>query len=154
MEIELQKLNTKIDNIQNVNDSLLAKKNSDLRNSSAKQANEQKTLNSKVENVSEILMNDLNNLSPNDIANKWVNIYNKLPKKYQNMVETENGTYDMEFGDWYGLNRGFSWGCEKNEKLYQVWEVISDSFGTSDKNKAYKAGMVVQYVRNNIIKCQ
>lgn len=152
LENEILELKSKIEKIENTNNSLSGN-NQKLEKIDVNK-NKIGEASTKKQNISETLLDDLENLSPYDIANKWVSTYNNLPIKYQNMVETENGSYPMDFGDWYGLNRGFSWGCEKNEKLYLVWEIIMENIATKSEKKAYKAGMVTQYVRNNIIKCQ
>ncbi|GEM_PF-2659999 len=153
LEIQVAELQNRINTIEKEKDSI---------NNSAKEStkidlnknNNQEYIIQNKQNLSDILLDDLTKLSPNEIANKWVSSYNNLPTKYKNSVATENGLYPMDFGDWYGLNRGFSWGCQKNEKLYLVWEAISENLAEKSESKAFKAGMVTQYVRNNIIKCE
>lgn len=112
-------------------------------------------------NLDEELLNDITNLSFNEITRKWINTYNKLPNKYKNTVITNNGSYEMDYGDLYGLNKGFSWGlCDNYDTEANLANYITYEYGaTGGKSKeeeinGYRAGMVYFYVKQKILNCQ
>lgn len=112
-------------------------------------------------NLDEELLNDITHLSYNEITRKWINTYSKLPNKYKNTVITNNGSYEMDYGDLYGLNKGFSWGlCDNYDTEANLANYITYEYGaTGGKSKeeeinGYRAGMVYFYVKQKILNCQ
>lgn len=126
-------------------------KNSELNN---KTKNNKKGLSNSSSNLSNDFQYDLINMSPYDIANKWMSLYNSLPEKFKNTIITSNGEYIMDYGDYYGVNKGFNAGCDSNDKLYDVWEVIDSTIKSSSEINAYKSIMVLHYVKSQILKCE
>lgn len=111
-------------------------------------------------NLDEELINDLQNLTYSDIAKKWINTYDRLPEMYKNNVVTNNGPFKMDYGDLYGLNKGFSWGlCNDYDPNNSLGDFITTEYGATggkskqDEINGYRAGMVYFYVKSKILSC-
>ena len=112
-------------------------------------------------NLDAEILDDIQNLGIGEIASKWINTYDRLPNNYKNTVITSNGSYEMGYGDLYGLNKGFSSGlCDGYETKSVLFNYIADEYGaTGGKTKqqeinGYRAGMVYHYLRSKVLKCQ
>lgn len=102
-EEKIQQLQIQIDSIKAVNK---------VRDSSQiVGVNTLKTYTPEEKSIDELIMEDLSNLPAHLILDKWEKYYELLPEKYKLNVMTKSGeSYPMDYGDAYGLNKGFSWG--------------------------------------------
>ena len=129
--------------------------------------NEYEKCNSKDENkikkigeLNNLLLKDLSNTNYIEVANKWSKLYDQLPEKFKNNVYTTSNAYNTEYGDLYGINKGFSWGLCNEYDFNELGTTITDEFGaTGGKNrkteiKGYRAGMVYFYVKYQLLKCE
>jgi hypothetical protein len=111
-----------------------------------------------------ILINDINNPSlvqknKNcnedlycNIAYKWAELYNMLPKTYkQSVITTSGDVYEMSNNDYYGLNKGFGIGSN-NQKLNNVANGITETFDYDKEELGFRSGMVFFYVKYKIFK--
>lgn len=113
-----------------------------------------------IEKLNSILIKDLENPNYSEVAKKWSKLYDNLPKKYQKAIFDNMSKYDIEYGNLYGLNKGFyTLFCGKyidNE----IFTTIADEYGAlggksrSQEIKGYRAGMVFFYVKYQILKCK
>jgi hypothetical protein len=106
------------------------------------------------------LLNDLSRTDYFEVANEWSKLYDQLDVRFKNTVHTSDSEYAMDFGDLYGLNKGFSWGLCGNYIDNELGDAIVDGFGaTGGKSKTeeasgYRAGMVYFYVKYQLLECE
>lgn len=161
LESQIQELNAKIEKIQNSNDSILGnnKKETPIVISNDKIESQKIDNPNADETLNEILIKDLENHNYMDVAKKWSKLYYQIPAKYKNTVYTDSGSFKMDYGDLYGLNKGFSWGLCGKYSESELGNTITDEFGaTGGKSKAieaegYRAGIVYFYVKYQLLKC-
>ena len=130
-------------------------KNGEIKNKNVKSTGKSTS------NLDAEILDDIQNLGIGEIASKWINTYDRLPNNYKNTVITSNGSYKMDYGDLYGLNKGFSSGlCDGYDTESVLFNYIADEYGaTGGKTKqqeinGYRAGMVYHYLRSKVLKCQ
>ena len=106
------------------------------------------------------LMSDLDRADYANVANEWSELYDKLGARFKNTVHTPDSEYKMDYGDLYGLNKGFSWGLCGKYIDNEVGDAIVDGFGATggksrtDEERGYRAGMVYFYVKHQLLKCE
>ena len=111
-------------------------------------------------NLDAKLLNDLSRTDYLDVAKEWSKLYDRLDRKFRTTVHTRNGTYEMDYGDLYGLNKGFYWGLCGNHADSRLGDTIVEEFGaTGGRSKAievegYRAGIVYFYVKYSLLKCE
>ena len=119
------------------------------------------------------LEKDLERTDYQAVIKEWVNDYDKLDPKFKNTIYMRKldvygwypdaspvESYDMTYGDLYGVNKGFYWGlCEEytNEGLSTV--ITEDywgggKYGSEIETQGYRAAMVYHYVRSQILNCK
>ena len=106
------------------------------------------------------LLSDLARTDYLEVAKEWSKIYDRLDKKFKNTVHTSDSEYKMDYGDLYGLNKGFSWGLCGKYADNELGDTIVDEFGATggrsetDEANGYRAGMVYFYVKYHLLKCE
>jgi len=123
------------------------------------------------------LENDLERSDHKAVIKEWINDYDKLEPEFKNTIyigeldrwDMVRGktpppveTYEMTYGDLYGVNKGFYWGlCGKhaNEGLSAVitedyWAGGKHGKGSEIETQGYRAAMVYWYVRSQILNCK
>ena len=154
--IEDKQSQSKIENVYVSKDSI-------EQNSEKHQENTKYLIEKKVEpdkNIDNILINDLESKDYLQIAKKWSKLYDKLPQKFKNTVYSNNSETKMEYGDLYGLNKGFYWGlCDKFSDNLLGETIINDFGATGGKSRneeiiGYRSGMVYFYVKYKLLKCE
>mgnify|MGYP003590818658 CR=1 FL=1 len=113
-----------------------------------------------VEKLNSTLIKDLENPNYSEVAKKWSKLYDKLPKKYQKTIYDNMSKYNMEYGNLYGLNKGFYTSLCGKYIDNEIFTTIADEYGAlggksrSQEIKGYRAGMVFFYVKYQILKCK
>ena len=121
------------------------------------------------------LKNDLERADHQAVVKEWINDYDKLDPKFKNTIYMRKldvwgwypdkppvKTYEMTYGDLYGVNKGFNWGlCKKyaDEKLSSVitedyWAGGKHGAGSKTETDGYRAAMVYWYVKSQILDCE
>jgi len=130
------------------------------------------------------LKKDLERSDHQAVIKEWINDYDKLDPKFKNTVymgklkldrwemasraldgddpKDPVKSYEMTYGDLYGLNKGFWWNlCGKyaDERLSTViidnyWAGGKHGQGSKTETDGYRAGMVYWYVRSQMLDCK
>ena len=106
------------------------------------------------------LLSDLKRTDYLEVAKEWSKLYERLDKKFKNTVHTSDSEFKMDYGDLYGLNKGFSWGLCGQYADSELGDTIVDEFGATggrsetDEANGYRAGMVYFYVKYRLLKCE
>ena len=110
-----------------------------------------------IQTFNQRLLDDLENPNYIEVAEKWIKLYDELPEKHKNTIYTKNGTFKMDYGNFYGLYKGFSWTlCDKYEN-YEIMTAIAEHYwnwgekSKKEETKGYRAGMVVMYIINHVL---
>ena len=128
------------------------------------------------------LKKDLERSDHQAVIKEWINDYDKLESEYKNTIYMRKlkldrwemawqalegddpkapvESYDMTYGDLYGVNKGFYWGlCGEyaNEGLSNV--ITEDywgggKYGSEIETQGYRAAMVYWYVKSQILDCK
>lgn len=136
------------------------------------------------------LMADLSRPDLLKVVREWVNDYEKLDPKFKNTVHLrahktvtistgkdqrtnenlfsidewtkEERSYDMSYGDLYGLNKGIPWGlCQVDKEgsffddaiLNEFWGGGKHGVGSKTETDGYRAAMVYHYIRYQLLQC-
>ena len=121
------------------------------------------------------LEKDLERTDYQTVIKEWVNDYDKLEPKFKNTIYMREldvygwfpdkppvESYEMTYGDLYGVNKGFYWGlCGKysDEMLSSVitedyWGGGKHEAGSKIETDGYRAAMVYWYVKSQILDCK
>ena len=106
------------------------------------------------------LLSDLKRTDYLEVAKEWSKLYDRLDNRFKNTVHTSESEYKMDYGDLYGLNKGFSWGLCGQYADSELGDTIVDAFGATggrsetDEANGYRAGMVYFYVKYRLLKCE
>ena len=135
------------------------------------------------------LMADLSRPDLITVVREWVDDYEKLDPKFKNTVHlrahktvsihsgkdqrtnenlfsidewtSEERSYDMSYGDLYGINRGIPWGglCHVEKEGRFFGDAITNEFwgggskGAEVETQGYRAAMVYHYIRYQLLQC-
>ena len=116
------------------------------------------------------LEDDLKRSDHQTVIKEWINDYDKLDPKFKNTIYMSHlrwgskpvKSYEMTYGDLYGINKGIGWGlCGKyaDEGLSEVitedyWAGGKHGEGSKMETQGYRAAMVYWYVRSQILNCK
>ena len=106
------------------------------------------------------LLSDLTRTDYLEVAKEWSKLYDRLDTRFKDTVHTGDSEYKMDYGDLYGLNKGFSWVLCGNYADNELGDTIVNEFGATggssetDEANGYRAGMVYFYVKYHLLKCE